>query len=160
MQELQERIFSLHKSRWPRRAPRNPLIQANFFSTRVPPAYRWRLIATDSADGVYIFRFSARASLFMRIHAPATSAREHDDGRRRRAKITLGSLLQNITDDAVRELSERCPRLHYVCLSNCPNLTDASLVTLAQHCPLLSVLECVGCTHFTDAGFQALAKVS
>lgn len=68
--------------------------------------------------------------------------------------------LQNITDDAVRELSERCPRLHYVCLSNCPNLTDASLVTLAEHCPLLSVLECVACTHFTDTGFQALAKVS
>lgn len=68
--------------------------------------------------------------------------------------------LQKITDDAVRELSEQCPRLHYVCLSNCPNLTDASLVTLAQHCPLLSVLECVACTHFTDAGFQALAKVS
>lgn len=68
--------------------------------------------------------------------------------------------MQNITDDAVRELSEQCPRLHYVCLSNCPSLTDASLVTLAQHCPLLSVLECVACTHFTDAGFQALAKVS
>ena len=68
--------------------------------------------------------------------------------------------LQKITDDAVKELSEQCPRLHYVCLSNCPNLTDASLVTLAQHCPLLSVLECVACTHFTDAGFQALAKVS
>lgn len=77
-----------------------------------------------------------------------------------RARFMKTDSLQNITDDAVRELSEQCPRLHYVCLSNCPNLTDASLVTLAQHCPLLSVLECVACTHFTDAGFQALAKVS
>lgn len=76
------------------------------------------------------------------------------------AKIILGFLLQNITDDGVRELSERCPRLHYVCLSNCPNLTDATLISLAQHCPLLNVLECVACTHFTDTGFQALARVS
>lgn len=75
-------------------------------------------------------------------------------------RILKLTLFQNITDDAVKDLSEQCPRLHYVCLSNCPNLTDASLVTLAQHCPLLSVLECVACTHFTDAGFQALAKVS
>jgi len=73
---------------------------------------------------------------------------------------TLGFLLQNITDGGVRELSERCPRLHYVCLSNCPNLTDATLISLAQHCPLLNVLECVACTHFTDMGFQALARVS
>jgi len=74
------------------------------------------------------------------------------------SKITLGFLLQMTTDDGIRELSERCQQLRYVCLSKCTNLTDLTLISLAQ-CPLLNVLECDAC-NFTDMGFEALARVS
>jgi len=75
-------------------------------------------------------------------------------------KITLGFLLQYITDDGIGELTERCPRLRHVCVSLCSNLTDLTLISLAQHSPLLSELECALCTNFTDMGFEALARVS
>ena len=31
-------------------------------------------------------------------------------------------------------LSESCPGLRYLCISNCSHLTDLSLLSLAQHC--------------------------
>jgi hypothetical protein len=68
--------------------------------------------------------------------------------------------LQNIEDEAVQQLAENCPRLHYLCLSGCSHLTDASLIVLAQQCHMLSTIEVAGCSQFTDAGFQALARVS
>lgn len=67
---------------------------------------------------------------------------------------------QNIRDEAVQALAEKCPKLHYLCLSGCSALTDAALIALAQKCTLLSTLEVAGCTQFTDAAFQALARVS
>lgn len=60
----------------------------------------------------------------------------------------------------MQSLAEKCPKLHYLCLSGCSALTDVALIALAQQCPLLSTLEVAGCTQFTDAAFQALARVS
>lgn len=60
----------------------------------------------------------------------------------------------------MQALSEKCPKLHYLCLSGCSYLTDTSLIALAQKCTQLSTLEVAGCSQFTDAGFQALARVS
>lgn len=68
--------------------------------------------------------------------------------------------LQNLRDEAVQQLAENCPKLHYLCLSSCSHLTDAALISLAQQCPLLSTLEVAGCSQFTDTAFQALARVS
>ena len=42
--------------------------------------------------------------------------------------------IQAITDEAVQYISQRCPKLHYLCLSNCTHLTDASLIALGQGC--------------------------
>jgi F-box/leucine-rich repeat protein 2/20 len=69
-------------------------------------------------------------------------------------------VLQNIQDEAVQQLAEKCPRLHYLCLSGCSHLTDTSLIVLAQQCHMLSTIEVAGCSQFTDTGFQALARVS
>ena len=43
-------------------------------------------------------------------------------------------VLQNMTDESVISISEGCPGLVSLCLSNCSRLTDASLVALAQKC--------------------------
>lgn len=59
----------------------------------------------------------------------------------------------------MQQLSEKCPKLHYLCLSGCSQLSDASLIALAQQCPFLSTLEVAGCSQFTDTAFQALARV-
>lgn len=44
---------------------------------------------------------------------------------------------QSITDECIVAISEHCPELTSLCVSNCSHLTDASLVALGQGCHLL-----------------------
>ncbi|PAV74822.1 hypothetical protein WR25_11835 isoform A [Diploscapter pachys] len=72
--------------------------------------------------------------------------------------VKLNMLSCFVNDDTVKNISEGCPKLEYLCLSNCSQITDRSLNHLAAGCKNLTVLELSGCVLLSDGGFVQLAR--
>lgn len=65
-------------------------------------------------------------------------------------------VLLKLGDIAMAELSEGCPLLTYIVLSDCHQITDVGLSYLARKCTLLETCHMVYCHGITEAGVATI----
>jgi len=65
-----------------------------------------------------------------------------------------------LSDEFLRAIALRCPRLRRVALAGCEQLTDTGLVLLANRCQLLTHVSLAQCKKITDRGVGALIRAS
>jgi F-box/leucine-rich repeat protein 2/20 len=71
--------------------------------------------------------------------------------------VKLQKCLQ-YTNDGVARLTEGCPNIRSLSLSQNPSISDLALSAIGENCPEIRTLELSCCSHVTDQGFYLLTR--